>query len=95
MLVLDEADRLLEENFNDEVREVVKSCPRQRQTMLFSATLSEEVNTVHICVDLFVGLLSWFDVCIHFSTHTNTISAQLHLQLRLQALPYQFFCSQP
>jgi hypothetical protein len=41
--VLDEADRLLELGFADEVREIVKSCPRGRQTMLYSATLTEEV----------------------------------------------------
>ena len=44
VLVLDEADRLLELGFVDELREIVKMCPRQRQTMLFSATLSPSVN---------------------------------------------------
>ena len=37
-LVLDEADRLLDLGFQDEVHEIVKSCPAERQTMLFSAT---------------------------------------------------------
>lgn len=41
---MDEADRLLELGFSDEVREIVKSCPRGRQTMLFSATLTEQVT---------------------------------------------------
>lgn len=44
VLILDEADRLLELGFQDEVNEVVKFCPKGRQTMLFSATLSENVN---------------------------------------------------
>ena len=44
VLVLDEADRLLELGFVDELREIVKMCPRQRQTMLFSATLSPSVS---------------------------------------------------
>ena len=44
VLVLDEADRLLELGFVDELREIVKLCPRQRQTMLFSATLSPSVR---------------------------------------------------
>ena len=44
VLVLDEADRLLELGFVDELREIVKMCPRQRQTMLFSATLSPSLT---------------------------------------------------
>ena len=44
VLVLDEADRLLELGFQDELREIVKLCPRQRQTLLFSATLSPSVH---------------------------------------------------
>jgi len=38
-LVMDEADRLLELGFQDEITEIIKSCPKQRQTLLFSATL--------------------------------------------------------
>jgi len=43
MLVLDEADRLLEMGFVDAVKQIVACCPRGRQTMLFSATLGENV----------------------------------------------------
>jgi len=43
VLVLDEADRLLELGFQAEVEEVVNACPRSRQTMLFSATISSDV----------------------------------------------------
>jgi ATP-dependent RNA helicase DDX27 len=43
-LVLDEADRLLDLGFQDEVHEIVKSCPTERQTMLFSATMSTKVD---------------------------------------------------
>ncbi|PSC68971.1 DEAD-box ATP-dependent RNA helicase 28 [Micractinium conductrix] len=44
VLVLDEADRLLEMGFAEEIREVVKMAPAWRQTMLFSATMTEEVK---------------------------------------------------
>jgi len=43
-LILDEADRLLDLGFQDEVHEIIKSCPTERQTMLFSATLSTKVD---------------------------------------------------
>jgi ATP-dependent RNA helicase DDX27 len=44
ILVLDEADRLLEMGFIEEVEEIVKMCPKSRQTMLFSATMTEQVD---------------------------------------------------
>jgi len=38
-LVLDEADRMLDMGFREEVVEIVRACPAQRQTFLLSATL--------------------------------------------------------
>jgi ATP-dependent RNA helicase DDX27 len=46
VLVLDEADRLLEMGFEAEVVEVVKSCPVGRQSLLFSATMSPRVEAL-------------------------------------------------
>ena len=43
VLILDEADRLLDMGFTEEVKEIVKSCPKGRQTLLFSATMSRKV----------------------------------------------------
>jgi ATP-dependent RNA helicase DDX27 len=43
-LVMDEADRLLDLGFQDEVMELVKACPVQRQTLLFSATMNTKVD---------------------------------------------------
>ncbi|ORX63056.1 DEAD-domain-containing protein [Hesseltinella vesiculosa] len=44
ILVMDEADRMLEDGFADELGEVIKACPSSRQTMLFSATMTDNVD---------------------------------------------------
>ena len=46
ILVLDEADRMLGMGFIDDVRKIVAKVPKDRQTMLFSATISSEVNSL-------------------------------------------------
>jgi ATP-independent RNA helicase DbpA len=42
-LVLDEADRMLDMGFADDIAQVVEKCPKTRQTLLFSATYPEGV----------------------------------------------------
>ncbi len=46
VLVLDEADKLLNLGFKEEMDSVLKLLPPKRQNLLFSATLSTDVNTI-------------------------------------------------
>jgi len=45
-LVLDEADRLLESGFRDELNQILALVPEQRQTLLFSATFPKRVGVL-------------------------------------------------
>jgi ATP-independent RNA helicase DbpA len=45
-LVLDEADRMLDMGFFDDIAAVVRQCPAQRQTLLFSATYPDGIEKI-------------------------------------------------
>ncbi len=46
MLILDEADRMLEMGFQDALDAIVEKMPTSRQTLLFSATFPKEINKI-------------------------------------------------
>jgi superfamily II DNA/RNA helicase len=43
---------MLDENYRDQIEEIVKFSPKGRQTMLFSATMTDEVNYPSSCVHM-------------------------------------------
>jgi len=71
VLVMDEADRLLDLGFKDDLQKILGRLPKQRRTGLFSASVSEAVGTseffaLEILVALYIAypLLSLRNMCV-------------------------------
>ncbi|RXI35258.1 ATP-dependent RNA helicase DbpA, partial [Arcobacter cloacae] len=46
LLVLDEADKMLDMGFYEDILKVIEALPKKRQTMLFSATYEKDIETL-------------------------------------------------
>ncbi len=63
-LVLDEADRMFDMGFKDDVERIIRKCPQERQTLLFSATITKDVvrlSKSHMKKPLQVSVDSYVD----------------------------------
>lgn len=77
ILVLDEADRMLEDGFADELNEILTTIPKSRQTMLFSATMTDTVDKL-----IRVGLNRPVRLMIDAKKNTSGTLTQEFVRLR-------------
>jgi ATP-dependent RNA helicase DDX18/HAS1 len=67
MLVIDEADRILDIGFEEDMHHIVKMLPKERQTVLFSATQTRKVEDL--------ARLSIKDTPIYVGVHDDAVAA--------------------
>ena len=100
-LVLDEADRMFDMGFKDDVEKIIRKCPDERQTLLFSATINKEVvqlsrrymhEPLQVSVDSFVDpkklVQTYYDVA-----DEQKFSLLLHLLKNENSNLVMVFCN--
>ncbi|ABA87628.1 ATP-dependent RNA helicase RhlE [Syntrophotalea carbinolica DSM 2380] len=89
MLVLDEADRMLDMGFKEDVDKVCAAAPRQRQTMMFTATLNDAMQKMarRLLDDPFrIDIAVVKNVSDHIEQHLHVADNRQHKNRLLQHL---------
>jgi len=81
-LVLDEADKMLDMGFSDDILKIVDSLPKERQTLLFSATMPAKIKTLASKL-----LTSPEEIRLSVSKPAAGIDQQIYLAKDHQKLP--------
>ena len=79
VLILDEADRLLDLGFKDELQKILGHLPKQRRTGLFSASVSEAVDQI-----VRVGLRNPVKVAVKVKSHHSAAKAEMRTPASLE-----------
>ena len=89
VLVLDEADKMLDENFSEQMKEIIRLCSKSRQTMLFSATMTDEIEELaKLSLDKPIRLF------INENTQTAANLRQEFIRIRSEDMREAIVCGQ-
>ncbi len=102
-LVLDEADKMLEMGFEEEIKAVIDSLPAKRQTVLFSATFPNEIealsrryqkNPVRIKIEVSAELKRNIEQYVYESPTADRVKTLMRVLQQHPAQSVVVFCNQ-